>query len=103
MSQTQKKYIYYLGKKFLKKTKPDSVWWFTKLTSKIILGAAWAKIKGDNWYDKIPGDKGYLWFKKRELDTLLVHELYIGRFMIGIAKTKVHSSNDLLVAIEDFR
>jgi len=101
MSQFRKEFIHFLGKKFLKQTKPDSVWWYTKLSSKIALGIAWATIKYDHWYDKMPGDKGYIWTNERKLENLIVRELYIGRFLIGIAKTKEFSSTDAFVAIQD--
>lgn len=86
MSQVQKEFIYLLGKKFLKITKPDSICWFTKVTHKTTLGIAWSTKKGDYWYDKIPGDKRVIWKNKRKLKNVNVYELYIGPLMVGIAK-----------------
>jgi len=101
MSKITKRFNCILGKRFLKISRPDSVWLFAKISSKSCLSLAWATIKGDNWYDKVPGDRSFLWAQKLELEFLTICGIFIGRFMIGCIRTKEVVTSDLFFAIQN--
>jgi len=89
----------FCGKRFLMTTKPDSIWWFTKIAPKAAIGLAWATRKGDFWYKDHPGDRPPVWFNRRELAKLRVREVYFGRLMLGVcwARRKTPWSGDDIV------
>jgi len=95
----RKELFAFLGKRFLKTTKADSVWWFTKIAPKAAIGLAWATRKGDFWYKDHPGDRSPIWFNRLELTKLRVREIYFGRLMMGVccAKRKTPWSGDDII------
>ena len=89
------------AKRFLKVNREDAVLLFVRISSRLCLSLAWATTKGDNWYDKVPGDRSFLWAQKLELEFLTIYGIFIGRFMIGCIRTKDIVTNDLFSVIKN--